>query len=267
MDEVKIDFIVEWINNRAEDAKVDALVVGISGGIDSAVVSTLCAMTGRKTILVTMPIGNQTQSSYDHIKWLAEKYDNVKHVEHNLSVSFNDLIYSNQTLSDRETIKFIKTSNLAMANAASRLRMTALYMVANTFNGLVVGTGNKVEDFGIGFFTKYGDGGVDISPIGSLYKSQVYHMGREMGIISEILSAVPTDGLWEDGRTDEDQIGFTYDELEKSMIMAEHDTFDLMRDKLTERELEAYHHYLHLHKTRKHKMEPIPICKIPRDLL
>jgi len=139
-------------------------------------------------------------------------------------------------------------------------------MVANTYNGLVVGTGNKVEDFGIGFFTKYGDGGVDISPIADLYKSQVYDVGRKLKLLSGIVSAVPTDGLWEDGRTDEDQIGYSYDELERAMIIDEYDTFDLMKDSMTDRELDAYNHYLHLNKIRKHKMEPIPVCKIPTNL-
>ena len=266
MTETTIDFIVEWIDKKAENAKVDSLVVGISGGIDSAVVSTLCAKTNRKVILVTMPIGNQSNLSYDHVSWLVEKYENIEHVEHNLSATFNDLIYSNQTISNREGVKFIETSKLAMANAASRLRMTALYMVANTYNGLVVGTGNKVEDFGIGFFTKYGDGGVDISPIADLYKSQVYDVGRKLKLLSGIVSAVPTDGLWEDGRTDEDQIGYSYDELERAMIIDEYDTFDLMKDSMTDRELDAYNHYLHLNKIRKHKMEPIPVCKIPTNL-
>ena len=232
--------ITDWIDNYCDSAsyKPKALVVGISGGIDSSVVSTLCANTGRKTIVLTMPI-KQIKSQHDlsltHAKWLKQKYKNVEH--HLLEM---DKIFTSfsQVLN-----KF--DNEHGYANSRARLRMATLYQVAAANNGIVVGTGNKVEDFGVGFYTKYGDGGVDISPIADCTKTQVWEMGKSLGIIKEIIEAEPTDGLWDDGRTDTNQLGMSYNELEKAMI---------------DKNSESYGKYLEIRKKNLHKMNPIPVC-------
>ncbi|MBT4180585.1 MAG: NAD(+) synthase, partial [Euryarchaeota archaeon] len=200
-----------WILDYANSNNISTLVVGVSGGIDSAVTSTLCAKTGLRTLVINMPI-HQNDSEYNlsnqHMMWLRSNWDNVESHIINLSKTFDVL---KNELSKKEV------SDIAMVNTRARIRMATLYSLAGSNNGIVVGTGNKVEDFGVGFFTKYGDGGVDISPIADMYKSEVYLLADSLGIIQEIQEAAPTDGLWSDGRTDEDQIGATYDELEWAM--------------------------------------------------
>jgi NAD+ synthase len=261
---MKKDFIVNWLKEYSVNSKTNGFVVGVSGGIDSAVVSTLCALTGLPTLVVSMPI-RQSNAEYDrateHIDWLL-KYQNVSVKEINLTSSF-EAIEANLPTEIQD--------HLTMANTRSRLRMTTLYAFACHNKMLVVGTGNKVEDFGVGFFTKYGDGGVDISPIGDLMKSEVYALGAELGIVDSILQARPTDGLWTDGRTDEDQIGATYDELEWAMNYIENSpTIKLNGVPLTElvmltdRQKQVLQIYKRLHTTNKHKMVEIPVCKIPK---
>jgi NAD+ synthase len=247
--------IANWLTNYCDQAGSKGFVIGISGGIDSAVTSTLCALTHRKVVLVNMPI-RQSENEYnraiEHIKDLQVKFPNVLAHEVQLSGVFSEF----QSVLPQETAE----NQLAMANTRARLRMSTLYAVAQSENCLVVGTGNKIEDFGIGFFTKYGDGGVDLSPIADLMKSQVYSLGKELGVVSSIQHAAPTDGLWGDNRTDEDQIGATYAELEWAMefngeIAALND-----RQKMV---IELYHR---LNRINKHKMVPIPVCIIPDEL-
>lgn len=238
--------ISKWLSEYLLKSNLECFVIGISGGIDSALTSTLCAQTGKKTIAVSMPIHqspDELKRAHSHIEWLKQKYTNVESLEISLTDTF-------------ETFKalFEVEDKLALANSRSRLRMTALYQIAGTYKGLVVGTGNKVEDFGIGFYTKYGDGGVDISPIADLTKTEVREMSRELQVLEEILLANPTDGLWEDSRTDEDQIGATYEELE--YVMECNDP-----SHLTERELEVYKIYENYHRKNYHKMIPIPVFK------
>ncbi len=239
--EDRVEFIIEWIKNYCKLIKFQpvSLVVGISGGIDSAVTSTLCAKTGLKTIAVSMPIKqnkDQHNLSIDHLNWLKKNFDNVITKVINLDETFNTFF---------NTIKEFN-SELAFANSRSRLRMITLYQVAQSSNGLVVGTGNKVEDFGIGFYTKYGDGGVDISPIADCTKTQVWEIGKTLSIIENIINAKPTDGLWDDSRNDEKQLGLSYKQIE-----------DAMRNPLNEN----YNKYLEIRKKNLHKMKPIPICK------
>jgi NAD+ synthase len=239
--------ISNWLEEYLINNNLKCLVIGISGGIDSALVSTLCAQTSKKTIVVSMPIHqpkDQLKRAHDHINWLKENYSNVESLEFDLTNTF-------------ETFKtlFPIDNQLALANSRSRLRMTALYQVAGTYNGLVVGTGNKVEDFGIGFFTKYGDGGVDISPIADLTKTEVRQMSRELNVNNDILIAKPTDGLWEDDRSDEDQIGATYEELEWAM------EFKGNEKDLFGRQKEIYYIFNKLNIQNKHKMVEIPIFK------
>lgn len=239
--------ITNWLKGYLEDSSLKCFVIGISGGVDSALVSTLCAETSKPIIVVSMPIHqakDQLERAHDHIEWLKQNYNNVISYELNLTKTF-------------ETFKtlFPSENKLALANTRSRLRMTALYQVATENNGLVVGTGNKVEDFGIGFFTKYGDGGVDISPIADLTKTEVRQMAKGLGIIQSIITAKPTDGLWEDDRSDEDQIGATYEELEWAM------EFQGDPQKLVGREREVYYIYLSYNQKNKHKMLSIPIFK------
>jgi NAD+ synthase len=240
--------ISNWLTEYLTQSHMDCFVIGISGGIDSALVSTLCAQTGKKTIVVSMPIhqqSDQLERAYNHIKWLKEKYPNVESHTKDLSVLFD---YFKGLFGTPE-------HKLALANSRSRLRMVTLYQIAGMNKGLVVGTGNKVEDFGVGFFTKYGDGGVDISPIGDLTKTEVREMARELGIIEDILVAKPTDGLWDDDRTDEDQMGATYEELEWAM------NFDGNPEELVGRLKKVFYIYKTLNKQNKHKMVEIPVYK------
>ena len=237
----RIQFIKNWIKNycNSMEKKPDSLVVGVSGGIDSAVVSTISAMTGMKVKALSMPIRQlkfQDDLSRAHLKWLKNKFPNVDEVIINLDEVFNSF---EKTLGQFN-------NELAFANSRARLRMATLYQVAGANNGIVVGTGNKIEDFGVGFFTKYGDGGVDISPIADCLKSQVWEMGKELKILEDIINAAPTDGLWEDGRTDERQLGMSYEDLEKAMLNS--------KDK-------NYEKYLGIRKRNLHKMDLIPICK------
>ena len=237
----RIQFIKNWIKNycNSMEKKPDSLVVGVSGGIDSAVVSTISAMTGMKVKALSMPIRQlkfQDDLSKAHLKWLKNKFSNVDEVIINLDEVFNSF--------EKSLGQF--NNELAFANSRARLRMATLYQVAGANNGIVVGTGNKIEDFGVGFFTKYGDGGVDISPIADCLKSQVWEMGKELKILEDIINAAPTDGLWEDGRTDERQLGMSYEDLEKAMLNS--------KDK-------NYEKYLKIRKRNLHKMNLIPICK------
>ena len=239
----KVMFIKDWILNYVNSMpkKAQSLVIGISGGIDSSVTSTLCAMTSLKTIVVLMPIkqiASQHDLSLKHKKWLKDKFKNVE----SCTIELDEVFKSFQLkLSDFD-------SKHGLANSRARIRMTTLYQIAAANNGIVVGTGNKVEDFGVGFYTKYGDGGVDILPIADCTKSEVWELGKELGILDEIISAQPTDGLWDDGRTDVGQLGLTYQELEEAMANPNSPN----RSK-----------YLEKRKLNLHKMGPIPVCKIP----
>ena len=236
----KIDHVVDWIGDYAKQNNFDTLVVGISGGIDSAVTSTLCAMTGLRTMPIIMSIRNKDILALEHTWWLDEKFNNVSRRVINLEKIFTEFEHGSKYIG--------ADSELAFANSRSRLRMMMLYQIAQSNNGLVVGTGNKCEDFGVGFYTKYGDGGVDISPIADCNKTEVWEIGKELGILKEIIEAAPTDGLWDDGRTDEGQLGLKYHELEEAM----NNPNSSNRAK-----------YETIRKQNLHKMEPIPVCKIP----
>jgi NAD+ synthase len=253
------DQIQDWLKNYLKSSKQRGFVIGVSGGIDSAVVSTLCAETGLPTIVVSLPIKEKVghNLSLEHINNLCDKYANVKSVEIDLTETFDTFYRSVNHDSEND--------HLSMANVRSRLRMISLYHVAQSNGMLVVGTGNKVEDFGIGFFTKYGDGGVDISPIADLMKSEVYKLGENLGVCKNILNARPTDGLWVDGRTDEDQIGATYDELEWAMKFIETGIVDYDNCPDFERQQAVLKIYHSRHMANLHKMKPIPVCKIERD--
>jgi len=238
----KAQFISNWIKNYVKQmpSKAQSLIIGISGGIDSSVSSTLSAMTGIKTIVLSMPIkqkSSQHDLSLKHQEWLVKNFDNVETHTLNLDKLFETF---EGTLSNFD-------SELGMANSRARIRMTTLYQVAAANKGIVVGTGNKVEDFGVGFYTKYGDGGVDISPIADCNKSEVWEIGKSINILQEIIDAVPTDGLWDDGRTDEGQLGLKYEELEEAM----NNVNSINREK-----------YEKIRKMNLHKMEAIPVCKI-----
>ncbi len=252
---VVIDYISNWLKQYALNAGVNGFVIGISGGVDSAVTSTLCARTGMKVLVLNMPI-RQTKAEFgratEHIDWLLTNFPNVEAQTIDLTEAFHQL---------EKTFPSDTTGNhLAMANTRARLRMTTLYAVGQTHRLLVAGTGNKIEDFGIGFFTKYGDGGVDISPIADLTKTEVFEVAGSLDIVESILIAKPTDGLWEDGRSDEDQIGATYPELEWAM------SFKGNEETLNERQKEVLHIFRGLHNANKHKMEPIPVCLIPEKI-
>ncbi|WP_299010811.1 NAD(+) synthase [uncultured Tenacibaculum sp.] len=254
------EHIVNWLKEYATNAKVNGFVVGISGGIDSAVTSTLCAKTGLPTLCVELPIHqaeSQVNRGNEHIKQLRERYSNVSEAEVNLTSTFEDF----KTVVPQ--VESSPTVDLALANTRARLRMTTLYYFAGLHGLLVAGTGNKVEDFGVGFYTKYGDGGVDLSPIADLVKSEVYELAAYLDVPSSIQKAQPTDGLFGDSRTDEDQIGASYDELEWAMEMQDAGKTE---NDFSGRELEVYKIYTRLNRINQHKMIPIPICEIPKEL-
>jgi len=238
----RIDYIKNWINDycKSMPKQPDSLVVGISGGIDSSVTSTICALTGKKTIVLSMPIKQikeQQELSIKHQEWLKSKFKNV---ESHLITLDNIFKSFKNSLNEFD-------NEHGLANSRARLRMVTLYQVAASNNGIVVGTGNKVEDFGVGFYTKYGDGGVDISPIADCTKSQVWEMGKNLGILEEIVKAQPTDGLWDDGRTDVKQLGMSYQELEEAMKNSSN---------------KNHKKYLEIRKRNLHKMNPVPVCKM-----
>lgn len=244
--------IVQWLSDYLASTPLKGFVVGVSGGVDSALTSTLCARTGAHVILLNMPIRQTTEEyhrSRNQIEHLKAQYDNVRGLEIDLTSTFNHF--------EGDMPEDTAIDELAMANSRARLRMTTLYAVAQSNDLLVAGTGNKIEDFGVGFYTKYGDGGVDISPIADLLKSEVYALAREVDVIPEIIKAKPTDGLWGDARNDEDQIGASYDELEWAM------QFSGSEAALSEREKEVLAIFRRLHAANKHKMNPIPVCSIP----
>ncbi|PBQ31641.1 NAD(+) synthase [Sphingobacteriaceae bacterium] len=252
-----IEHIVSWLKNYSENSRTEGFVIGISGGIDSAVTSTLCAMTGKRVIAVNMPI-RQFKTEFDrsneHIEWLTQKFENVESEK----VDLTPILESFEKALNPDIQDF-----LTMANTRARIRMTTLYAFATRYKLLVAGTGNKIEDFGVGFFTKYGDGGVDLSPIADLNKSQVYELAKELGVVTTIQTARPTDGLFADGRTDEDQIGATYPELEWAMDYLENkETYNL-----DQRQKHVMEIYMTRNKANKHKMDPIPVCQIPKLLL
>ncbi len=245
------DEITAWISDYAQSNGITTLVIGVSGGIDSAVTSTLSAKTGLPTIVLNMPIHQdpkQYELSNKHISWLESNFDNVEGRFVDLTGTYDKF---NQEMKEHDL------SSLALANSRARLRMTTLYAIAGSNGGIVVGTGNKVEDFGVGFYTKYGDGGVDISPIADLMKSEVNEVAKALGIIEDIQQAAPTDGLWDDGRTDEEQIGATYAELEWAMRQEENPSEDL-----TERQNQVLEIYRGFNKANSHKMNPIPIFEM-----
>ncbi len=254
------DHIVNWLKDYATNAKMDGFVLGISGGIDSALTSTLCAKTGMRVLCVEMPIhqeSNQVTRGQEHIAQLKKRFANVSNVKVDLTPVFEEFKTEIPTTTEDSFL------DLSLANTRARLRMTTLYFFAGLHRYLVAGTGNKVEDFGIGFYTKYGDGGVDVSPIADLLKSEVYELAHALEVPTSILNAAPTDGLFGDSRTDEDQIGASYDELEWAMKMIEQekDFSDFEGRKRTVFEI-----YTRLNRANQHKMNPIPVCTIPPTL-
>lgn len=251
--------IVQWLKSYAEHAKVNGFVIGISGGVDSAVTSTLCAQTGFKVLCVEMPIhqaASQVSRGREHIEQLKSRFPNVSHTETDLTAVFETFKKVVPETDDMAKV------NLSLANTRARLRMTTLYYHAGIHGFLVAGTGNKVEDFGVGFYTKYGDGGVDLSPIADLMKSDVYALGEYLKIPASILTAAPTDGLFGDDRTDEDQLGASYDELEWAMLSAE---AGKTANDFSGREKAVFEIYKRLNKTNQHKMNAIPVCLVHRD--
>ena len=241
----KITYISNWIKNYAISLPFTppSLIIGVSGGIDSAVTSALCAKTGFKTIAVSMPIKqnhSQHELSVRHLKWLQDKFTNVETITIELDEVFRSFELTMTNFNNK----------LAFANSRSRLRMVTLYQIAQANNGIVVGTGNKVEDFGVGFYTKYGDGGVDISPIADCTKTDVWNIGKSLGVIDEIIEAAPTDGLWDDSRNDESQLGLTYQQIEEAMNNSNSKYYDK---------------YKKVREPNLHKMKPIPVCVIPKD--
>lgn len=251
--------IVNWLRDYADSARVKGFVVGISGGVDSAVTSTLCAQTGLEVLCVEMPIHqaeSQVNRGREHIEQLKKRFSNVWNAESDLTHTFES--FKKAVPETDDIIKY----NLSLANTRARLRMTALYYFAGIHGLLVAGTGNKVEDFGVGFYTKYGDGGVDLSPIADLMKSDVYALGEYLKIPQSILTAAPTDGLFGDDRTDEDQLGASYDELEWAMLA---DASEKTINDFSDREKVVFGIYKHLNKSNQHKMNAIPVCLVHRD--
>jgi NAD+ synthase len=254
------EYIINWLKEYATNAKTNGFVVGVSGGIDSALTSTLCAKTGLPTLCVEMPIHqaeSQVSRAEEHILQLKKRFENVSEVRVNLTSTFED--FKNVVPGIEDSTKL----NLSLANTRARLRMTTLYYFSGLQGLLVAGTGNKVEDFGVGFYTKYGDGGVDLSPIADLMKSEVYELAAYLGVPNSIQKAQPTDGLFGDSRTDEDQIGASYDELEWAMNMQ--DKGKIFED-FSGREKEVFKIYTRLNTINQHKMMPIPVCEIPTNL-
>ena len=249
-----VDHIVNWLNDYLDQSGLKGFVVGVSGGIDSALTSTLCARTGKPLKALNMPIrqaAEQVRRSATHIGWLTARHTNVEGMEIDLTPPFESL---------QKTLPADIQDDLSMANTRSRLRMLTLYAVATHHRMLVAGTGNKVEDFGVGFYTKYGDGGVDLSPIADLTKSEVYALAKHLGIIAEIIQAPPTDGLWSDNRSDESQIGATYDELEWAMA---YEDGSVGQKELDDRQQQVLTIYRQFNRANRHKMVPIPVCPIP----
>ena len=233
--------IVNWIKDYANSNGIQSLVVGVSGGIDSAVVSTLCAETELPTFPLGMPIhqdSDQESLSDSHLASLERRYKNVKTLKFNLTEVFEKF---------KKSLGEYAHDDLSLANTRSRLRMTTLYQIAGKYNGIVVGTGNKVEDYGVGFYTKYGDGGVDIAPIADLYKTEVWELGKYLGVSKKIIEASPTDGLWDDKRTDEDQLGASYSQLEEAMEYGTGDGVKVLKK---------------FSKMNQHKIQPIPTFKL-----
>ncbi len=260
MDTQKIaKHIINWLKNYAEQAGVKGFVVGVSGGIDSAVTSTLCASTGLPTVCVEMPIHqhpDQVNRAQEHIAQLKERFSNVADERVDLTESFETFKKAVPSTANEAVL------NLTLANTRARLRMTTLYYIAGLHSSLVAGTGNKVEDFGVGFYTKYGDGGVDLSPIADLMKSEVFALGAYLNVPLAIQKAAPTDGLFGDSRTDEDQLGASYDELEWAMNQQD---AGKQTDDFTGREKEVFAIYSRLNRINQHKMNPIPVCEIPKE--
>lgn len=255
-----IDHIVNWLKDYATSSKMNGFVLGISGGIDSAVVSALCAKTGLRTLCVEMPIHQdprQVTRAENHILNLKKRFANVTDIRVDLTQVFEQLKGSLPHVEESPSL------DLSLANSRARLRMTTLYYFAGLHGYLVAGTGNKVEDFGVGFFTKYGDGGVDLSPIADLMKSEVYELARHLDVADEIINAAPTDGLFGDSRSDEEQIGATYNELEWAMIQDEQGK---TAGDFSGRQKEIFTIYKSRNDANKHKMVPVPVCEIPRDL-
>jgi NAD+ synthase len=256
-----VHHIVTWLKDYLENSKMNGFVVGVSGGIDSAVTSTLCSLTGAPVLCLEMEIhqdSHQVSRANEHIQWLKKKFENVSH--HNISLSgvFDNFVESvPATEMEDEQL-------LSLANTRARLRMSTLYYFAALHRYLVAGTGNKVEDFGVGFYTKYGDGGVDLSPIADLLKSQVYEVARSLDIAESIQKAAPTDGLWSDNRTDEEQMGANYNELEWAMEELEKNP---SLKNLNKKQLDLIEIYLNFNRQNQHKMNPIPVCQIPSMLL
>ncbi|MCP2039822.1 NAD+ synthase [Neisseria sp. HSC-16F19] len=256
-----IDHIVQWLKNYAEQSGMQGFAIGISGGVDSAVVSALAARTGLKTLLLDMPIrqkADQVARAKEHISALKSQFDNVVSQRIDLTQVFNTF-QMELDMDDRN----LPNEKLALANTRSRFRMLTLYYHAQLHNLLVTGTGNKIEDFGVGFFTKYGDGGVDISPIADLLKSQVYQLAEALDVAASIREAAPTDGLWDTDRTDEEQMGASYAELEWAMSVHGSKT----ADDFSGREREVFEIYDHLNRQMQHKIQPIPVCAVPAELL
>lgn len=257
-----IEHITQWLNDYAHNAQSNGFIVGISGGIDSAVTSTLCARTNLPVWAVTMPIHqaeNQVDRAEEHLQWLTDHFSNVQRLKLDLTTTFD--AFTAAVNPEESNVR----KDLALANTRARFRMSALYYYATLHGALVAGTGNKVEDFGVGFYTKYGDGGVDLSPIADLMKTEVFALARALNIVESIQTAAPTDGLWNDDRTDEDQLGATYAELEWAMKHLENSEGNLNDASLTDRQKTVLGIYQRFHSANLHKMKPIPVCIIPLE--